>query len=123
MKFMNLEIEHLYKNEYLKEKLNKILSENKNDEKTYIRCAALLEYINVKFLRDHLKRNLPDFGIVRIMNEYKKIDKNLLNLMVGVNSDYDTVDLKNLKEDDIINLIYNIDFIYGYILEKYGNVI
>jgi len=120
---MKLEIKHLYKNNGLKEKVDRILKENKNDEKTYIRCAALLEYINVRLLRDHLKVELPDFNIVRIMSEYNKIDKKLFELMVGVNGDYNTVDFENLTEDDIINLLYDIDFIYGYILEKYGDVI
>ena len=120
---MKLETEHLYKNEKLKEKVEKILKENKNDEKTYVRCAALLEYINVRLLRDHLKVKLPDFDIVRIMKEYNKHDKKLFELMVGINGEYNTVDLNNLDEDYIINFLNDIDFIYGYILEKYGDVI
>lgn len=120
---MEIELKYLIKNKYLKEKVETILKEKNNNKNAYIGCMALLEYINVKLLKDYMKVDMPDYNIVRIMTEYSKVDQKLFDLMVDINGEYNTIDLENIEDEDIESLLYDIDFIYGYILEKYGDIV
>lgn len=120
---MDIQLENMIKSNFLREKLSIIIKEKENLKKSYIRCMALLEHINVKLLTEHFKIEMPDNNIIRIMTNYLKVDKELFKLMMGVNAEYETIDLENIKEDDIKDLLYDIDFIYGHILNKYGNII
>lgn len=112
-------------NENLREKLNKIILEMDEDdlEKTYIRCQALLEFINIFLLEKKLNIKMQDYNITRICNEYKKIDEELFNQMISINSKYNTVFENGIRVEDIEYLLSKIDYIYGVMVKKYGDII
>lgn len=122
------ELKNLSRNAYIKEKTEEIINDlnNKqkdNNESLYKGCQSLLEFINIKLLKDCFKVQLPDYDIIRITQEYNKFDKKLFEEMIGVNATYNMIDLYNITDLDIIEMLYRIDFVYGYILEEYGEVI
>lgn len=128
MKIEITDLENIMKNEYIKEKVEKIINNlNNTDEcdfdKLYTYVQTLLEYINVKLLTEHLHIELPDYDIIRIIEEYRKLDDKLFEEMVSVNAEYNIIDYTKISDHDIIVLLYHLDAVYGYILEKYGNVI
>ena len=102
----------------LAEKVDLILT-NGNIYKQYNMCQEMLEYINVSLICTKLKRELPDYNIINIMLEYKKFDENLYNQTMAINSTYNDIDEREVEEDDIEFLLLKIDYIYGYMKEKY----
>lgn len=119
---MKLEnFENLSQNNKLKEKVEQLLN-IKDYEKQYRMCQVILEYINVYFLTQKLKIEMKDFNIMRILKEYQKIDEELFNQMVKINALYEMFDEDGVKEDDIEELLYDTDYIYGIIKNKYGDI-
>lgn len=118
------ELENIMKNEYVKDKVEVILQDFKKDnEKVYLRAQALLEFLNVKILTKHFKMELPDFDIIRIAEIYRNIDKDLFEIMVSVNGEYNIVNTSEISDRDIVTLLYNIDSVVEIINKKYPNVI
>lgn len=113
--------ENLIQNKKLKEKLELILKSN-DTEKKYTMARVLLEYINAIYLIGTFKIEMPDYNIVRIMNEYAKIDEEIFNQMTAINALYENVDENGVTEVDIEYLLLKIDEIYGYIKNKYGDI-
>ena len=111
-------------NNNLKDKLNKIIKTlNKEEEyKVYEKCQALLEYINICLLSNFFKVYLVDYNIMRIIKEYKNKDKELFEQMVSINAIYNIINT-DATYDDIYDLLLRIDYIYGYIENKYGKII
>ncbi len=118
-----INFENLIKSNFLKEKIEVLLKSEGGNEKKYLALVTLLEYINLKLLKEHLNVEMPDSNIVRIIAKYGKLDEKLYNLMLGINDQYNEVNLNDVKDDDVEDLLYDIDFMYGYILEKYGNIL
>lgn len=118
-----INFENLIKSNFLKEKIEVLLKSEGSNEKKYLALVTLLEYINLKLLKEHLNVEMPDSNIVRIIAKYGKLDEKLYNLMLGINDQYNEVNLNDVKDDDLEDLLYDIDFMYGYILEKYGNIL
>lgn len=118
-----INFENLIKSNFLKEKIEVLLKSEGSNEKKYLALVTLLEYINLKLLKEHLNVEMPDSNIVRIIAKYGKLDEKLYNLMLGINDQYNEVNLNDVKDDDVEDLLYDIDFMYGYILEKYGNIL
>lgn len=118
-----LKFNNIMKNNFMKEKVELLLKEENNNKNTYVACMALLEYINVKLLREHFKFELIDFNIMRIIEKYSKVDEILFDIMLSVNDDYNTIDLNNVEERNIEDLLYDIDFLCGHIQKKYGDAI
>lgn len=118
------ELENIMKNEYVKDKVEVILQDFKKDnEKVYLRAQALLEFLNVKILTKHFKMELPDFDIIRIAEIYRNVDKDLFEIMVSVNGEYNIVNTSEISDRDIVTLLYNIDSVVEIINKKYPNVI
>lgn len=118
------ELENIMKNEYVKDKVEVILQDFKKDnEKVYLRAQALLEFLNVKILTKHFKMELPDFDIIRIAEIYRNVDKDLFEIMVSVNGEYNIVNTSEVSDRDIVTLLYNIDSVVEIINKKYPNVI
>ena len=118
------ELENIMKNEYVKDKVEVILHDFKKDnEKVYLRAQALLEFLNVKILTKHFKMELPDFDIIRIAEIYRNVDKDLFEIMVSVNGEYNIVNTSEISDRDIVTLLYNIDSVVEIINKKYPNVI
>lgn len=113
--------ENIIQSKRLKEKLEKILESN-NIENQYRMSQILLEYINATYLTQKLKRKMEDYSILRIMNEYAQIDENLFNQMTAINALYEEADEGKVIEEDIEYLLLKIDYIYGYLKNKYGEI-
>lgn len=113
--------ENLIQNRKLKEKLELILKSN-DIEKKYTMARVLLEYINAMCLIGTFKIEMPDYNIMRIMNEYEKIDEHIFNQMTAINALYERVDKNGITEIDLEYLLLKIDEIYGYIKNKYGDI-
>lgn len=113
--------ENLIQNKKLKEKLELVLKSN-DTEKKYTMARVLLEYINAIYLIGTFKIEMPDYNIVRIMNEYAKIDEEIFNQMTAINALYENADENGVTEVDIEYLLLKIDEIYGYIKNKYGDI-
>ena len=88
-----------------------------------MRAQALLEFLNVKILTKHFKMELPDFDIIRIAEIYRNVDKDLFEIMVSVNGEYNIVNTSEISDRDIVTLLYNIDSVVEIINKKYPNVI
>lgn len=113
--------ENLIQNKKLKEKLELILKSN-DIEKKYTMARVLLEYINAIYLIGTFKIEMPDYNIIRIINEYAKIDEHIFDQMTAINALYERVDENGINEIDLEYLLLKIDEIYGYIKNKYGDI-
>jgi len=40
-----------------------------------------------------------------------------------VNSEYNTIDFENISDFDVKYFLYDIDLMYGYILDEYGDIV
>lgn len=118
-------IEELSENTNIKEKLNIIekLMDEENYEEAYYKLAAILEYINIKLIRNKLNINIKDSDIVNIINIYQDKDATLFKNMLNVNGQYNMVSELGIDEDDVIFLASIINSNYKYMLEKYGEFI
>ena len=117
-----LKLDNIKNNENLNKKLSIIIAD-KNIESKYEKCKIMLEYINVNFILNFLNEDLEDYNIMRIIEVYRKVDENLYNQMKGINSTYNIIDERTVEEDDIEYLLLKIDYIYGYIKEKYADIL
>ena len=118
-------LESLYKNKKLKEKLEQIqilIDDNKNKE-AYFKLAAILEYINVKLLTKKLGEKLLNYNIEEIIKKYYNKDEFLFKKMQSVNGMYNFVSGKEINVQDVVSLGKTIDYIYEYMIEKYGEFI
>lgn len=118
-------LESLYKNKKLKEKLEQIqilIDDNKNKE-AYFKLAAILEYINVKLLTKKLGEKLLNYNIEEIIKKYYNKDEFLFKKMQSVNGMYNLVSGKEINVQDVVSLGITIDYIYEYMIEKYGEFI
>lgn len=113
--------ENIIQNPKLKEKLENILKTNDIQSK-YKMCQVMLEYINAIYLIGTFEIKMEDYNILRIMNEYAKIDENLFEQMTVVNTIYEIADERGVKKEDVEYLLCKIDEIYGYIRNKYGEM-
>lgn len=111
--------ENLIQNPKLKEKLETIVKTT-NIENKYRMSQMLLEYINATYLTKKLEIKMEDYSILRIMNEYSKIDENLFEQMTAINAIYEEADEKGVIEEDIEYILLKTDYIYGYLKNKYG---
>ena len=118
-------IEELSENTNIKEKLNIIekLMDEENYEEAYYKLAAILEYINIKLIRNKLNINIKDSDIVNIINIYQDKDSTLFKNMLNVNGQYNMVSELGIDEDDVIFLASILNSNYKYMLEKYGEFI
>lgn len=118
-------IEELSENTNIKEKLNIIekLMDEENYEEAYYKLAAILEYINIKLIRNKLNINIKDSDIVNIINIYQDKDSTLFKNMLNINGQYNMVSELGIDEDDVIFLASIINSNYKYMLEKYGEFI
>ena len=118
-------LESLYKNKKLKEKLEQIqilIDDNKNKE-AYFKLAAILEYINVKLLTKKLGEKLLNYNIEEIIKKYYNKDEFLFKKMQSVNGMYNFVSEKEINVQDVVSLGITIDYLYEYMIEKYGEFI
>ena len=115
---------NISKYEKLKQMLSKIQKciDNKLYKEAYYKAAALLEFVNINILIKQFKVKLEDTSITNITKEYLDKDKELFMAMLGVNSEYNTLDMNEVNVSDIEYLISRIDYIVEYSTEKYGRL-
>lgn len=114
---------YLLSSQNLKTKLEKIYKtfEKESDFNIYAKCQAYLEYINISFLANNFKIYLSNSNIMNIIQEYMKIDERLCNEMLSINTIYEEF-ADNPDLDDIEYLLFRINNIYGYMIEKYKGI-
>lgn len=114
----------ILKYDKLKKMLNKVKEyiEKKEYKEAYFKAASLIEYININVLIRKFNVRLEDTSITNIIKEYAKKDETLYEIMIGINSEYTTIDIDKVDLPDIKYLIEEADYITEYVTEKYGNL-
>lgn len=115
-------IDNLEKNKYLNEKIQMINKKiNELDLKdAYFKTAAILEYINIKYIKKKYKIDMSNSSVIRIIKFYKDTDKKLYDNMININAEYNQIDENNIMIEDIEYLISIIDSIYEYMTKDSG---
>ena len=113
---------NMARNQYLKSKLETLLSIENDLEKQYRMAQALLEYINVYYITVVSKRKLEDYNIMKIIDNYATLDEEIFDQMVAINSLYNQIDQKEYDKEDIEYLLLKIDYIYELLKNKYGEI-
>lgn len=116
------DLENMAKNQYLKSKLEVLLSIENDLEKQYRMAQAILEYINVYYITIVSKRKLEDYNIMKIIDNYATLDEEIFDQMVAINALYNQIDQKEYDEEDIEYLLLKIDYIYELLKNKYGEI-
>ncbi len=116
------DLENMARNQYLKSKLETLLSIENDLEKQYRMAQALLEYINVYYITVVSKRKLEDYNIMKIIDNYATLDEEIFDQMVAINSLYNQIDQKEYDKEDIEYLLLKIDYIYELLKNKYGEI-
>lgn len=117
---MNIQdYKNLLTSDNLRDKLEKIFRTLVKEDtyKIYVKCQALLEYINIQFLAKKYNIFLEDSDIVNIIKEYRKVDKYLFEKMVSINAIYN-IFADNPSMEDSEYLLFQIDDIYRYIKDN-----
>ena len=123
---MNLEgIDNLKSNNKLNKKIETIegLLNKGNCKEAYYKLAAILEYINTKFIMEKLETKLKYTDIMAIINIYQDKEKKLFDKMIDINDQYNMVSENGIDEDDVSLLALKIDSIYEYMTKNYGEFI
>lgn len=115
---------NILKYDKLKKMLNKVKEyiDKKEYKEAYFKVASLIEYININVLIRKFNVRLEDTSITNIIKEYAKKDETLYEIMIGINSEYSTIDIDKVNLPDIKYLIEEADYITEYVTEKYGNL-
>lgn len=116
------DLENMTQNQYLKSKLEVLLSTQNDIEKQYRMAQAILEYINVHYITVLLKRKLEDYNIMKIIDNYAELDENIFEQMVAINALYNQMDQEEFEEEDVEYLLLKIDYIYELLKNKYGEI-
>lgn len=118
-------VENLEKNNYLKEKLaiiDKLIKEQDYKE-AYFKLAAILEFINIKYIKHKYNMDMPNSTVINIANTYEDRDEKLFKEMLAINAEYNQIDTNNVTMDDVEYLASMVDTIYEYMLESTGEFI
>ena len=118
-------VENLEKNNYLKEKLaiiDKLIKEQDYKE-AYFKLAAILEFINIKYIKHKYNMDMPNSTVINIANTYEYRDEKLFKEMLAINAEYNQIDTNNVTLDDVEYLASMVDTIYEYMLESTGEFI
>lgn len=118
-------IKYLAKNNYLKEKLEIIdnLIKKQDYKEAYFKLAAILEFINIKYIKHKYNMDMPNSTVINIANTYEDRDENLFKEMLAINAEYNQIDTNNVTMDDVEYLAGVVDSIYEYMLESTGEFI
>ena len=118
-------IKYLTKNNYLKEKLEIInnLIKEQDFKEAYFKLAAILEFINIKYIKHKYNMDMPNSTVINIANTYEDRDEKLFKEMLAINAEYNQIDTNNVTMDDVEYLAGMVDTIYEYMLESTGEFI
>ena len=104
------------------EKVNEYVDKEEYKE-AYFKVAALIEYININILIRKFSVKLEDTSITNIIKEYAKKDETLYEIMIGINAEYNAIDIDKVDLSDIEYLVEEADYITEYVTEKDGNLL
>ena len=104
------------------EKINEYVDKEEYKE-AYFKVAALIEYININILIRKFSVKLEDTSITNIIKEYARKDETLYEIMIGINAEYNAIDIDKVDLSDIEYLVEEADYITEYVTEKYGNLL
>ena len=104
------------------EKVNEYVDKEEYKE-AYFKVAALIEYININILIRKFSVKLEDTSITNIIKEYARKDETLYEIMIGINAEYNAIDIDKVDLSDIEYLVEEADYITEYVTEKYGNLL
>ncbi len=118
-------VENLEKNNYLKEKLAIIdkLIKGQNYKEAYFKLVAILEFINIKYIKHKYNMDMPNSTVINIANTYEDRDEKLFKEMLNINAEYNQVDTNDVTIDDVEYLASLLDSIYKYMVESTGEFI
>lgn len=118
-------IKYLTKNKYLKEKLEIIdnLIKEQDYKEAYFKLAAMLEFININYIKHKYNMDMPNSTVINIANTYEDRDEKLFKEMLAINAEYNQMDTNNVTMDDVEYLAGMVDTIYEYMLESTGEFI
>lgn len=118
-------IKNLEKNDYLKNKIAKIekLIEKEDYKEAYLKFVVLLEYINIKYIKEKYNMDMPESTVMKIAKVYRDKDQKLEDYMKVINAEYNDVNLENLEIEDVEYLASIIDSIYKHMIENIGEFI
>lgn len=118
-------IKYLTKNNYLKEKLEIInnLIKEQDFKEAYFKLAAILEFINIKYIKHKYNMDMPNSTVINIANTYEDRDEKLFKEMLAINAEYNQIDTNNVTMNDVEYLAGMVDTIYEYMLESTGEFI
>ncbi len=118
-------IKYLAKNNYLKEKLEIIdnLIKKQDYKEAYFKLAAILEFINIKYIKHKYNMDMPNSTVINIANTYEDRDEKLFKEMLAIDAEYNQMDTNNVTMDDVEYLAGMVDTIYEYMLESTGEFI
>ena len=118
-------IKYLAKNNYLKEKLEIIdnLIKEQEYKEAYFKLEAILEFINIKYIKHKYNMDMPNSTVINIANTYEDRDEKLFKEMLAINAEYNQIDTNNVTMDDVEYLAGMVDSIYEYMLESTGEFI
>ena len=118
---MEKEFENILKYDRLKNILEDILAyiDKQDYNKAYYKASSLLEFVNSIVLMKQFKVKLKDTSITNIIRLYSKLDEKLFLKMQEVNTEYNTI-VDNIESSDVEYLLMDIDYVVGYVTNKYG---
>lgn len=118
-------LKYLAKNNYLKEKLEVIdnLIKKQEYKEAYFKLSAILEFINVKYIKHKYNINMPNSTVINIVNTYEDRDEKLFKEMLAINAEYSQIDTNDVTMNDVEYLAGMVDTIYEYMLKSTGEFI
>ena len=116
-------LNYLIKNDYLRPKVEQIIEMNniQNLDKMYNECQLLLEFITGCLLAKKFNMKIEKLDLIKIIEKCNDLDNNLAQEMMSINAEYNIINEPTIN--DIEFLLDSIESIYGYIIEKYGEII
>lgn len=87
-------------------------------ERAFKALVALIEIMNIKIIKEKLKKNLKSNNFYKIMELYRNNNAELYDIMQEINLIYE--DYTNIKKVDL-NLVQNLEKSYYEIKDFYLN--
>lgn len=118
-------IENILKVPMLNEKLKTIdkLLQKQDYVQTYKAIAALIEIVCMILLEKVYHEKVQNSNIVILADLLEKHnEKQLKEILVTINGEYNFIKLNKVDEIDILSLLGNLDEIVRVILEKHDNI-
>jgi len=119
-------IENISKVPFLIEKIETVekLLKKENYVESYKAVAALIEVVCMLTLGKVYDEKVEDSNIVILGSIFDKHhEKEIKDLLVEINGEYNYTNLEELKEIDVISLLSNLDNLVKIVIEKYGNIL